>query len=135
MSFQNDSEISDSYTPLPTRTKSGRNVNRPVTFVPTLPEPTPAVRRRRSTKSIQAAQCKTCRRPTQANNNRIVFCDGCSTPYHQYCHDPPIDNDFVTEEDKPWFCGPCGRSKQDVIEGTEGLVAGEGLSIDDVGLI
>lgn len=135
MSFQNDSEISDSYTPLPTRTKSGRNVNRPVTFVPTLPEPTPAVKRRRSVKTILAAQCKTCHRGTDPGNNRIVFCDVCNTAYHQYCHDPPIGNDVVTVLEKEWLCGPCERSKQNVIEGTEGLVSGSGLSIDNVGSI
>ncbi|KAH7138918.1 CoA-transferase family III domain-containing protein [Dendryphion nanum] len=128
----NDSEISSSYTPLPTRTKSGRNVNKPVAFVPTLPEPTPAVKRRRTAKTILAAQCKTCHRGTDPGNNRIVFCDACNTAYHQYCHDPPIDSEVVTVLEKEWLCGPCERSKQNVIEGTDGLVGGDGLSIDEV---
>lgn len=127
----NDSEISSSYTPLPTRTKSGRNVNKPVAFVPTLPEPTPAVKRRRTAKTILAAQCKTCHRGTDPGNNRIVFCDACNTAYHQYCHDPPIDSEVVTVLEKEWLCGPCERSKQNVIEGTDGLVGGDGLSIDE----
>ncbi|KAF2644657.1 CoA-transferase family III [Massarina eburnea CBS 473.64] len=127
-----DSEISSSYTPLPTRTKSGRNVNRPVAFVPTLPEPTQSVKRRRSTKTILTAQCKICHRGTDPGNNRIVFCDVCTTPYHQYCHDPPIDNEVVNVLEKEWLCGPCSRSKQNVIAGTDGLVAAPGgLSIDD----
>jgi hypothetical protein len=127
-----DSDISSSYTPLPTRTKSGRNVNKPVAFVPTISEPTPGVKRRRSTKTILAAQCKTCHRGTETGNNRIVFCDICSTPYHQYCHNPPIDEDVVTVLEKEWLCGPCQRSKQTVVEGTEDLVGGEALSIEEV---
>ncbi|KAF1978662.1 hypothetical protein BU23DRAFT_587045 [Bimuria novae-zelandiae CBS 107.79] len=126
-----DSDISSSYTPLVTRTKSGRNVNKPVAFVPTIPEPTQSVKRRRSTKTILAAQCKICHRGTDPGNNRIVFCDSCSTAYHQYCHDPPISNEVVNVLEKEWLCGPCERSKQNVVEGTEGLTAAEGLSIDE----
>jgi hypothetical protein len=131
---QDDSDISSSYTPLPTRTKSGRNVNKPVAFVPTIPEPTQTVKRRRSTKTILAAQCRTCHRGTDPTNNRIVFCDGCNMAYHQYCHDPPISDEVVTVLEKEWLCGPCERSKQTVIEGTDGLVTAEGLSIDEVSL-
>lgn len=107
-------------------------MNKPVTFVPTLPEPTQTVKRRRSTKTILAAQCKVCHRGTDPGNNRIVFCDSCNTAYHQYCHDPPINNEVVNVLEKEWLCGPCDRSKQNVIEGTSGLVAAEGLSIDEV---
>ncbi|KAF9739994.1 transferase family III-like protein [Paraphaeosphaeria minitans] len=126
-----DSDISSSYTPLPTRTKSGRSVNKPVAFVPTIPEPTQTGKRRRSTKTILAAQCKTCHRGTDPTNNRIVFCDSCNTAYHQYCHDPPISNEVVTVLEKEWLCGPCERSKQTVIEGTDGLTTAESLSIDE----
>jgi hypothetical protein len=63
-----------------------------------------------------------------------VFCDVCNTAYHQYCHDPPIDNEYVTVLEKEWLCGPCERSKKNVVAGTEGLVAGEGLGIDQVWL-
>jgi hypothetical protein len=129
---QENSDISDSYTPLPTKTKSGRNVNKPVAFVPTIPEPTPGVKRRRSTKTLLAAQCKICHRATEPGNNRIVFCDVCSTAYHQYCHDPPIENEVVNVLEKEWLCGPCERSKQIVVEGTEGLIAGDNISIEDV---
>jgi hypothetical protein len=101
--------------------------------VPTIPEPS-QVKRRRSTKTILAAQCKLCHRGTDPANNRIVFCDLCATAYHQYCHDPPIDNEVVSVLEKEWLCGPCNRSKQVVVEGTDGLVAApEGLTIDDVG--
>jgi len=132
---QDDSDISSSYTPLPTRTKSGRNVNRPVAFVPTLPEPAQTSKRRRSTKTILTAQCKICHRGTDPGNNRIVFCDVCSTAYHQYCHKPPIETEVVNVLEKEWLCGPCERSKRNVIEGTKGLVAAEGLSIEDVSIL
>ncbi|CAA9966492.1 PHD multi-domain protein [Pyrenophora teres f. maculata] len=126
-----DSNVSDSYTPLPTRTKSGRSVNKPVAFVPTIPEPVQGVKRRKSTKTLLAAKCKTCQRETDPSNNRIVFCDACSTAYHQYCHNPPIDNDVVTVLEKEWLCGPCTRAKQTVVEGSQDLVAVQNLSIDE----
>ncbi|KAF1947954.1 hypothetical protein EJ02DRAFT_9002 [Clathrospora elynae] len=126
-----DSNVSDSYTPLPTRTKSGRSVNKPVVFVPTIPEPSQGVKRRKSTKTLLAAKCKTCHRETDPANNRIVFCDACSTAYHQYCHDPPIDNEVVTVLEKEFLCTPCVRAKQSVVEGAHTLVAAANLSIDE----
>jgi hypothetical protein len=127
-----DSDVSDSYTPLPTRTKSGRSVNKPVAFVPTLPEPSTTVKRRKSTKTLLAAKCKTCHRETEPSNNRIVFCDACSTAYHQYCHVPSISNEVVNVLEKEWLCTPCLRSKHSAIEGADNLVAAEDLSIDEV---
>jgi hypothetical protein len=127
-----NSDVSDSYTPLPTRTKSGRSVNKPVTFVPTIPEPSQGVKRRKSTKTLLAAKCKTCHRDVDPSNNRIVFCDACSTAYHQYCHTPPIDNEVVTVLEKEWLCGPCRRTKETVVSGAEELIAAEDLSIDEV---
>ncbi|KAF2852837.1 hypothetical protein T440DRAFT_516134 [Plenodomus tracheiphilus IPT5] len=126
-----DSDVSSSYTPLPTRTKSGRSVNKPVVFVPTIPEPSQGVKRRKSAKTMLAAKCKTCHRETDPANNRIVFCDACSSAYHQYCHTPRIDHDVVTVLEKEWLCGPCMRSKQSVVEGVQDLVAAERLSIEE----
>ncbi|KAH6616751.1 hypothetical protein C7974DRAFT_51494 [Boeremia exigua] len=126
-----DSDVSETYTPQPTRTKSGRSVNRPIAFVPVIPEPTPGVKRRKSTKTMLAAKCKTCQRDTDPSQNRIVFCDSCSTAYHQYCHNPPISNEVVTVLEKEWLCGPCARSRESVVQGTEHLVAAEDLSIDE----
>lgn len=107
-------------------------MNKPVAFVPTLPEPSQGVKRRKSAKTMLAAKCKTCRRETDPTNNRIVFCDTCSTAYHQYCHNPPIDNEVVTVLEKEWLCAPCMRLKQSVMEGVQNLVAAEHLSIDEV---
>ncbi|KAJ4313803.1 hypothetical protein N0V94_006765 [Neodidymelliopsis sp. IMI 364377] len=126
-----DSDASESYTPQATRTKSGRNVNKPVAFVPVIPEPSQGIKRRKSTKTMLAAKCKTCHRDTDPSQNRIVFCDSCSMAYHQYCHDPPISNEVVTVLEKEWLCAPCLRSKQSVVQGTEHLVAAENLSIDE----
>ncbi|KAH9872053.1 hypothetical protein J1614_006313 [Plenodomus biglobosus] len=127
-----DSDLSSSYTPLPTRTKSGRSVNKPVAFVPTIPEPSQRVKRPRSAKTMLAAKCKTCHRETDPTNNRIVFCDACSTAYHQYCHTPPIDNDVVTVLEKAWLCNPCIQSKQQpVVARVQDLVAADRLSIEE----
>ncbi|KAF2828331.1 hypothetical protein CC86DRAFT_346460 [Ophiobolus disseminans] len=125
-----NSDVSDSYTPLPTRTKSGRSVNKPVVFVPTIPEPTQGTKRRKSTKTLLAAKCKTCHRDVDPSNNRIVFCDACSTAYHQYCHTPSIPNDVVTVLEKEWLCSPCQRLKASVATATEELVAAANLSMD-----
>lgn len=91
------------------------------------------MKRRKSTKTLLAAKCKTCHRETDPSNNRIVFCDACSTAYHQYCHNPPIDNEVVTVLEKEWLCGPCIRAKQSVVDGAQDLVAAEDLTIDEVG--
>jgi hypothetical protein len=107
-------------------------VNKPVAFVPIIPEPAQGVKRRKSTKTLLAAKCKTCHRDVDPSNNRIVFCDACSTAYHQYCHTPPIDNEVVTVLEKEWLCGPCQRTKETVVSGAEELVAAEGLSVDEV---
>ncbi|KAL6703353.1 hypothetical protein ACN47E_009771 [Coniothyrium glycines] len=126
-----DSDVSDSYTPLPTRTKSGRSVNKPVTFVPTIPEPSQGVKRRKSAKTMLAAKCKTCHRETDPSNNRMVFCDACSTAYHQYCHSPPIDNEVVTVLEKEWMCTPCRRTKLSIVQGAQDLISAETLSVDE----
>lgn len=69
----------------------------------------------------------------------IVFCDGCNTPYHQYCHDPPIGEDVVKVEEKEWFCSDCmGVRRSGEMASNLGevelqrLVSGEGLSMEEV---
>ncbi|KAF1921076.1 hypothetical protein BDU57DRAFT_509668 [Ampelomyces quisqualis] len=122
----------DADAPLPTRTKSGRSVIKPVAFVPTLPAPSSGLRRRKSTKTLLAAKCKTCHRDVDPPNNRIVFCDACSTAYHQYCHAPPIDHDVVTVLEKEWVCAPCRRTRETVVAGADELVAAASLSVEEV---
>ncbi len=81
-------------------------------------------------------------------HNMIVFCDGCNTPYHQYCHDPPIEDEVVKVEEKEWLCVEClGVRKGSIaVGGATGAVgvngvgdvdlrtavSGEGLSPDEV---
>lgn len=67
----------------------------------------------------EAAVCKNCGRGHSPAANVIVFCDGCNTPWHQYCHNPPIADEVVKIEDKEWLCGDCGllRSEKGVWEG------------------
>lgn len=107
-------------------------MNKPVAFVPVIPEPTQGVKRRKSTKTLLAAKCKTCHRDVDPSNNRIVFCDACSTAYHQYCHTPSIPNEVVTVLEKEWLCSPCQRTRQTVVPGVEELVAAEDLSVEQV---
>lgn len=61
----------------------------------------------------EAAVCKNCGRGHSPQSNKIVFCDGCNTPWHQYCHlDAPIPAEVVEIEDKEWLCGDCGILKR-----------------------
>ncbi|TKA72383.1 hypothetical protein B0A49_03420 [Cryomyces minteri] len=128
----NDSDISSSYTPLPTKTKSGRNVTKPTTFTPPLPSPSSAPKKRRpyNKRNIEATVCKTCQRGHSPASNMIVFCDGCNTPYHQFCHHPPIEKEVVTVAEKEWFCGACTLSRESANLDVTDLVSGEGLSVE-----
>jgi hypothetical protein len=103
--------------------------------VPVIPEPTsqPNKKKRPYRRNIDAAVCKMCHRPTSPTNNQIVFCDGCGTPYHQYCHDPPIENEVVEVQEKEWFCAECTKSREGPQKGdAEGLIPGESLTMDEV---
>ncbi|KAF2398400.1 hypothetical protein EJ06DRAFT_460337, partial [Trichodelitschia bisporula] len=111
---EDDSEISSSYAPMPTRTKSGRNVNKPTQFVPTIPSPTREPKRRKvHRRTMDSAVCTMCKRGVSTSQNTIVFCDKCSKPYHMYCHDPPIDREFVDIAEKEWFCLACSPVEGD----------------------
>ena len=131
-----DISASASFTPLPKVTKSGRSINKPTQYVPTIPEPTPQPNKKKRTynrRNIDAAVCKMCHRPTSPTNNQIVFCDGCGAAYHQYCHDPPIEREVVEVAEKEWFCGECVRSRTSPEKGDEeGCVSGESLTMDEV---
>ncbi|KAK3679219.1 hypothetical protein LTR78_000780 [Recurvomyces mirabilis] len=105
-----DSESSEEiYTPAAKITKSGRSIQKPSSYVPP-PEPSPVsgVKKKRTyRRNPESAVCKMCLRGTSPASNMIVFCDGCNTPYHRYCHHPPIHQSVVDEVDKEWYCKQC----------------------------
>ncbi|KAI4161703.1 MAG: hypothetical protein LQ342_004711 [Letrouitia transgressa] len=51
--------------------------------------------------------CRLCQNPDSRIGNKIVFCDGCDSPWHQQCHDPPIPEDVIAIEESEWFCAEC----------------------------
>lgn len=48
-----------------------------------------------------------CQRGHSPTSNVIVFCDQCNRAWHQLCHDPPIETEFVTVKEKEWHCREC----------------------------
>ena len=93
------------------KTKSGRKVHRPTQFDPAVKTPT---RRRGPYRRFHDSRiCKMCQRGHSPQSNMIVFCDGCNTPYHQLCHDPPIDDLVIAVADAEWFCRDCSKKRED----------------------
>ena len=131
-------DTSDSETYAPTTTKSGRNVQKPTTFVPPpqpSPPPMPSYKKKRTyRRNPESAVCKICLRGVSPASNMIVFCDGCNVPYHRYCHQPPIDQSVIDEVDKEWYCKQCERERiQPVPEShVVGFVSVEGASAEEV---
>jgi len=133
-----DGASSDSETYAPTTTKSGRNVQKPTTFVPPpqpSPPPMPSFKKKRVyRRNPESAVCKACLRGVSPANNMIVFCDGCNVPYHRYCHQPPIDQSVIDEVDKEWYCKQCERERIQPVPETHvvGFVAAENASAEEV---
>jgi hypothetical protein len=125
---------SDENTQLPTKTKSGRKVNRPAPFVPVISSPSSNKKKRAYRKNPENAVCKACERGHSPTNNAIVFCDGCGSAYHQYCHNPPIEKDVVQIAEKEWFCVACvkGQPGTPAPPGLEGMNTGQNLSTEEV---
>lgn len=101
--------------------------------MPSSARPTPQKNGRKTTKRTPGASavCKNCGRGHSPASNAIVFCDGCNTPWHQHCHDPPIKQDFLTHVDRDWYCGDCTMLREHTSI-LEGKVAGHGMSMLDV---
>jgi hypothetical protein len=59
----------------------------------------------------------------------IVFCDGCNMPFHQLCHDPPIDDLVIAVTEAEWYCGSCNKKREEKPLST-GL-SGQGLTEDE----
>ncbi|GAB1210567.1 hypothetical protein APSETT445_009362 [Aspergillus pseudonomiae] len=117
--------------PTATQTKSGRQVNRPSLYVPPSASPTVAKDSSNSLdtsdntqRQVTAARkrkrvyrkpkdgiisCIHCQRGHSPQSNAIVFCYECHGPWHQLCHDPPIEPqvDTVAMKQRPWVCREC----------------------------
>lgn len=134
---EGNDEESDGAIEMPKITKSGRAVNRPLQFVPVMPSPSaPSTKKKRKTKkNPENALCKSCERGHSPNNNAIVFCDGCSTPYHQFCHTPPIEKKFIEDVDKEWLCIECAKPAEFQEFDLQNLVSGQLLSNEEVRLV
>ncbi|KAF7588287.1 hypothetical protein BBP40_005912 [Aspergillus hancockii] len=115
--------------PTATQTKSGRQVNRPSLYVPSCASPAVA---KESSNSLDvsdnthrpaaAAQkrkrvyrkgkdgivsCIHCQRGHSPLSNAIVICGECNGPWHQLCHDPPVESEIVTVKERRWVCREC----------------------------
>lgn len=101
----------------PTMTKSGRQVQKPSQYNPSQQQARDAAaasqkRKGYGKRTLEQALCKVCTRAVGLPTNQIVFCDGCNNCWHQLCHDPYIDDDFVNNEARPWFCGRCSAKRE-----------------------
>ncbi|KAI1172899.1 CoA-transferase family III domain-containing protein [Nemania sp. FL0916] len=95
-----------------TKTKSGRQVQKPSQFNPTDAR-AGQKRKHWGKRTAEQALCKVCTRGLSPPKNQIVFCDGCNACWHQMCHDPYIDDEFVSDESRSWFCSGClGRREK-----------------------
>jgi hypothetical protein len=118
------------FTPVATQTKSGRQVQRPSLFVPP-PAPTTTIKLKvnppvapkgattaaltlpkKKKKTYRKGQelnviCAHCQRGASPPTNKIVFCDGCNRAWHQFCHEPPIENKVIEVKEAEWFCRGC----------------------------
>lgn len=135
-----DTSDSEIITPSANITKSGRNVQKPTSFVPPpMPSPTaqPSYKKRKpQRRNFESAVCKVCLRGVSPASNMIVFCDACSTAYHRYCHHPPIDQSVIDEVDKEWYCRPCERERIEPVPEEEviAFIPGAGASAEEVRL-
>ncbi|KAK8117184.1 uncharacterized protein PG998_005465 [Apiospora kogelbergensis] len=96
----------------PTMTKSGRQVQKPTQFTPASAQAAAAKKKHYGKRTPEQALCKVCTRGLSPSNNQIVFCDGCNICWHQLCHDPYIDDEFVSDETRSWFCRGCSAKKE-----------------------
>ena len=146
-----DTDSSENFTPLPTQSRSGRkifqaNSNPPIIKIDDdfVVDASPSSKTQRSLSGSGKkskgnyrrppganALCKNCGRGHSPLRNVIVFCDGCNTPWHQYCHDPPIKGEVVQIEETEWFCADCAILREEK-QWLNGTVAGDGMSLTEV---
>ncbi len=147
---KDDTDASEEFIPI-AATSSGRRINQVKTFSPVvldptkgisnktpqsatrapLPEPPSTARKaKRRRKPGEAAVCINCGRGHSPNSNMIVFCDGCSTPWHQYCHDRPITPSFIQIEEKEWNCAECTTVQEEKTH-ISGKVSADRMSLSE----
>lgn len=122
---EDDTDASEEITTLPAQSRSGRRIIQAATFSPVVIDPeasrsankrpsaigdllTPGGKRPKRKRLPGATSvCINCGRGHSPASNQIVFCDGCNTAYHQYCHDRPITPSVILIEEKEWYCATC----------------------------
>ncbi|KAI0873119.1 hypothetical protein GGS24DRAFT_464913 [Hypoxylon argillaceum] len=110
-----------------TKTKSGRQVQKPTQFNPG-DGGSAQKRKHYGKRTAEQALCKVCTRGLSPNMNQIVFCDGCNFCWHQMCHDPYIDDDFVSDETRSWFCSRCLAKREKALAKKKTLEEYKGAS-------
>ncbi len=128
---KDDTDVSEEFNLL-AHTSSGRRITQAKTFSPIIIDH-PASATKKTTSNIprtdtpptakkaklkrrkpgEAAVCINCGRGHSPNSNQIVFCDGCNTPWHQYCHDRPITPSVIQFEEKEWICSECHTAREE----------------------
>ena len=88
-------------------TKSGRQVQKPLTYNPAAMDVTTRKRTHYGKRTPEQALCKRCTRMHSPATNQMVFCDGCNDGWHQMCHDPWIDDAVVRDMNRSWYCATC----------------------------
>ncbi|SLM41254.1 Zinc finger, RING/FYVE/PHD-type [Lasallia pustulata] len=131
-----DTSASETYTPLPTSSRSGRPLLKPQPFFPspaTLDSNPLANKRKRRhyRRPGEASVCKNCGRGHSPESNAIVFCDGCNAGWHQFCHDPVIGGEVVREREREWVCGGCESGGRVAGKGLGERVRGEGWGAEE----
>ncbi|KAI0398381.1 hypothetical protein F5Y17DRAFT_410210 [Xylariaceae sp. FL0594] len=110
-----------------TKTKSGRHVQKPTQFNPN-DAPGSQKRKNYGKRTAEQALCKLCTRGLSPLTNQVVFCDGCNNCWHQLCHEPYIDDEFVKDENRSWFCGSCTSKREKALAKKKTLVEHKGVS-------
>ncbi|KAI1638623.1 hypothetical protein F4809DRAFT_238926 [Biscogniauxia mediterranea] len=109
----------------PTMTKSGRQVQKPAQYNPSQQS---QKRRNYGKRTAEQALCKVCTRGLSPTNNQIVFCDGCNFCWHQLCHEPYIDDEYVSNESRSWFCTRCLAKREKHLARKKSLDGFKGVS-------
>ncbi|KAI4594624.1 hypothetical protein KJ359_007712 [Pestalotiopsis sp. 9143b] len=111
----------------PTMTKSGRQILKPNQFNPATDSGT-GKRKHYGKRTAEQALCKVCTRGLSRVNNQVVFCDGCNLCWHQMCHEPYIDDDFVSDESRSWFCRGCSAKREKHLAKKKNVSGHKGVS-------